>query len=211
MTLDPTIIWIAIGAVAVLAVVFLFARGSRRSRTESLREKFGTEYSHVVGEKGRKKGERDLIARTEELSNIDIRPLSASETDRFRSEWQKIEARFVERPTTAVVEADELIAMIMRGQGYPIGDFERHAASLSVKHPGVVQHYRAGHDAIDANRDGKSSTEELRQAMLHYRALINELLGTRGDVVTDVPVEREIAGERVQKIRTEENRDELRS
>src|SRR5688500_6196932 len=104
MTLDPTLIWIAIGAIAVLGVIFLFARGTRRSRTESLREKFGPEYSHVVSEKGRKKGERDLIARTEELSTIDIRPLSASETERFRNEWQKIEARFVERPTTAVVE-----------------------------------------------------------------------------------------------------------
>lgn len=212
MTLDPTLIWIAIGAVVLLAVIFLFARGARRSRSESLRETFGTEYNHVVREKGRKRGEEELLTRAEEVRDIEIRPLSASDTERYRGEWQRIESRFVERPTTAVVEADELIASIMRGQGYPIGDFERHAAHLAVKHPNVVSHYRAGHDAIDANRDGKSSTEELRQAMLHYRALVNELLGTRSDVATAVPTEKELDGDSVQKIRREEvQRDEVRN
>ena len=212
MTLDPTLIWIAIGAVVLLAVIFLFARGARRSRSESLRETFGTEYNHVVREKGRKRGEEELLTRAEEVRDIEIRPLSASDTERYRGEWQRIESRFVERPTTAVVEADELIASIMRGQGYPIGDFERHAAHLAVKHPNVVSHYRAGHDAIDANRDGKSSTEELRQAMLHYRALVNELLGTRSDVATAVPTEKELDGDSVQKIRREEvQRDEART
>ena len=212
MTLDPTLIWIAVGAIVLLAVIFLFARGSRRSRTEALRDTFGTEYNHVVKEKGRKRGEQELVTRAEEVRGIEIRPLSASETERYRDEWQKVEARFVERPTTAVVEADEMIAEIMRAQGYPIGDFERHAAHLAVKHPNVVSHYRLGHDAIDANRDGKSTTEELRQAMLHYRALVNELLGKGADLATTVPVERELDGDRVQKIRaTENSRDEVRN
>jgi hypothetical protein len=212
MTFDPTLVWIAVGAIVLLAIIFLFARGSRRSRTESLRETFGTEYNHVVKEKGRKRGEEELVTRAEEVRGIEIRPLSASESERYRGEWQKIEARFVERPTTAVVEADEMIAEIMRAQGYPIGDFERHAAHLAVNHPNVVSHYRLGHDAIDANRDGKSTTEELRQAMLHYRALVTELLGGRADLATTVPVQREIDGDRVQKIKAPENsRDEIRT
>ena len=195
MTLDPNWIWIALGAVAVLVVIGLIARGMRRSRTESLRERFGSEYNHAVANTGsRTRAEQELIARTEEAKSYDIRALNASEVERFRSEWNRIEIRFLERPTTAVVEADELVAEIMRTRGYPMGDFEKHAASLSVTHPRVIEHYRAGHNAIDANRDGKSSTEELRQAMLHYRELIDELLGKKSDVIRDVPVVHEVRG-----------------
>lgn len=195
MTFDPNWIWIALGAVAVLVVVGLIARGMRRSRTESLRERFGSEYNHAVANIGsRTRAEQELIARTEEAKSYDIRALNATEVERFRSEWNRIELRFLERPTTAVVEADELVAEIMRTRGYPMGDFEKHAATLSVTHPRVIEHYRAGHNAIDANRDGKSSTEELRQAMLHYRELIDELLGKKSDVIRDVPVVHEVRG-----------------
>lgn len=195
MTFDPNWIWIALGAVAVLVVVGLIARGMRRSRTESLRERFGSEYNHAVANTGsRTRAEQELIARTEEAKSYDIRALNATEVERFRSEWNRIELRFLERPTTAVVEADELVAEIMRTRGYPMGDFEKHAATLSVTHPRVIEHYRAGHNAIDANRDGKSSTEELRQAMLHYRELIDELLGRKSDVIRDVPVVHEVRG-----------------
>lgn len=195
MTFDPNWIWIALGAVAVLVVIGLIARGMRRSRTEALRERFGSEYNHAVANTGsRTRAEQELIARTQEAKSYDIRALNASEVERFRSEWNRIELRFLERPTTAVVEADELVAEIMRTRGYPMGDFEKHAASLSVTHPRVIEHYRAGHNAIDANRDGKSSTEELRQAMLHYRELIDELLGKKSDVIRDVPVVHEVRG-----------------
>jgi hypothetical protein len=194
-TIDPIWIWIAVGAVVVLIVAGLITRGARRARTESLREKYGSEYDHVVkSRRSRTKAEQELIAREEEVQTIQIRPLNASERSRYRDDWSRIETRFLERPTTAVVEADELIADIMRAQGYPMGDFEKHAAHLSVNHPSVVEHYRAGHNAIDANRDGKSTTEELRQAMLHYRSLIHELLGSeeRTDIAREMPVEREI-------------------
>jgi hypothetical protein len=196
MTLDPNWIWIALGAVAVLVVIGLIARGARRSRTEALQERFGSEYNHAVANAGsRTRAEQELIARAEEVKSYDIRALDASEVERFRSEWNRIELRFLERPTTAVVEADELVAEIMRTRGYPMGDFEKHAATLSVTHPRVIEHYRAGHNAIDSNRDGKSSTEELRQAMLHYRELIDELLGRKSDdVARVVPVVHEVRG-----------------
>ena len=192
-TVDPVWIWIALGVVGVLIVAGLFSRGARRSRTAELREKFGPEYDHVVGERGRSKAEQELLARAESASTFDIKPLSAADREHYRIEWAKIETRFVERPTTAVVEAEELISVIMRAQGYPIGDFEKHEAHLSVNHPRVVEHYRAGHAAIDSDKDGRSTTEELRQAMLHFRSLIHELVGRGADVVTNVPVERELA------------------
>ena len=192
MAIDPLWIWIAVGVLALLIVAGLLARGSRRARTAELRDKFGSEYDHVVSEKGkRKRAEQELLARVDEVQKYDIRPFTASERDRFRSDWSLIEKRFLERPTTAVVEADELVAEMMRVRGYPMGDFEKHAAQLSVTHPRVVEHYRSGHRAI-ANA-ASASTEDLRQSMLHYRALFDELIAeVRDDVPRDIAVSPEV-------------------
>jgi len=205
MAIDPVWIWIGLGVVALLIVVALVARGSRHARTEHLREKFGSEYDHVVHETGsRKRAEQELVSRAEEVEKYNIRPLTAAERDRYRGEWARIEQRFLERPTTAVAEADELVADIMRIQGYPMGDFDRHAAHLSVKHPRVVEHYRAGHKII-VGMPGKASTEDLRQAMLHYRALFEELVGKGGstDVARDLPRENEVLPPRVTAAKTD--------
>ncbi|MGZ8779524.1 MAG: hypothetical protein ACXW31_06335 [Thermoanaerobaculia bacterium] len=194
LAIDPLWIWIALGAVAVLIVAGLIARGARRARSESLRSKFGNEYDHAVHEHGsRTKAERDLLERTEQVKKYHIVPLNAADRDRFRSDWQRVEQRFMERPATAVVEADELVADIMRTRGYPMGDFDRHAADLSVTHPTVLEHYRAGHRVI-GDTPGTASTEDLRQAMLHYRALFDELIDDRigNDVVSDVPRANEV-------------------
>lgn len=194
MAIDPVWIWVAVGVVAALIVIALFARGARKSRSEALRENYGKEYDHAVHEAGsRKKAERELIERKREIEQYDIRPLNASERDRYRSDWKRVEQHFIERPTTAVVEADELVADIMRVQGYPMGDFDRHAAHLSVTHPRVVEHYRAGHRVI-GGAPGSASTEDMRQSMLHYRALFDELIGDHaGDVERDVPRANEVA------------------
>src|SRR5205823_14568822 len=130
---------------------------------------------------------------------------TAAERDRYAIEWKKIEARFVERPTTAVVEADELIRDAMRTRGYPIADFEKYAALLSVKHPRVVEHYRAGHRAIETHA---ASTEDLRQAMLHYRALFEELTGARPtDVAVEIAPAREVEAPRgFNTVRPDEDR-----
>lgn len=204
LAIDPMWIWIAVGAVVVIAIVMMLSRGARKSRSAALREQYGTEYDHAVRNAGnRKRAEHDLISRAEEVKQYDIRPLSASDRDRFRGEWQRIETRFIERPTTAVAEADELVADIMRVQGYPMGDFEKHAAHLSVKHPRVVEHYRSGHKVL-GGAPGSASTEDLRQALLHYRALFDELIGSgaaTGDVARDIPRENEVLSSR--------HRDEL--
>jgi hypothetical protein len=208
LAIDPMWIWIALGAVAVLIVVGLIARGARRARTESLREKFGSEYDHAVSSAGnRKRAEQELLTRTSEVERHEIRPLTAAERDRYRGDWRRVEQHFIERPTTAVVEADELVADIMRVQGYPMGDFEKHAAHLSVKHPRVIEHYRAGHRVMEG-APGGASTEDLRQAMLHYRALFEELAGTATSVDVEQPVPR--ANEVVTAGRTPEREAALR-
>jgi hypothetical protein len=195
LAIDPLWIWIAVGVVGLLIVVGLITRGARRARSESLRGKFGNEYDHAVQEHGsRKKAERDLIERTEQVKKYNIVPLQASDRERFRADWRKVEQHFIERPTTAVIEADELVADIMRTRGYPMGDFDRHAADLSVTHPTVIEHYRVGHGVI-GGAPGSASTEDLRQAMLHYRALFDELIDDRigNDVVSDdVPRANEV-------------------
>src|ERR1041385_7954551 len=174
MNINPQWIWIAAAAVAVMLIIGLIAAGVRRSRTAALRDHFGPEVAPTVETAGsRSRAEDELVARAEEAKSFDIRPLTASERDRSRDEWRRVEARSVERPTTAVVEADELIADVMRTRGYPIADFEKHAALISVKHPSVVEHYRAGHAVIERET---RSTEDLRQAVLHYRALFDELV-----------------------------------
>lgn len=208
LAIDPMWIWVALGVVALLIVVGLITRGARHARTESLRDKFGNEYDHAVDEHGsRTKAERDLVERTEQVKKYRIEPLNASDRDRFRRDWQRVEQRFIERPATAVVEADELVADIMRSRGYPMGDFNRHASDLSVTHPTVIEHYRAGHELI-AVAPGSASTEDLRQGMLHYRALFDELIDDRigNDVVSDVPRANEVPVSR----RRDDDRDERR-
>ncbi|HEY2093637.1 MAG TPA: hypothetical protein VGJ81_17320 [Thermoanaerobaculia bacterium] len=191
--IDPQVLWIAGAVVAAVVIIFAIAAGVRRSRSERLREHFGSEYDHTLRATGsRTAAEQELVSRAEEVKTLDIRPLSAAERDRYSTDWTKIEQQFVNRPTTAVVEADELITDVMRTRGYPMADFETHAAHLSVKHPRVVEHYRAGHSLIDKH----GSTEDLRQAMLHYRALFDELVNEGVDVQRDVATEYETNADR---------------
>src|SRR4051794_40879720 len=133
--MNPQTIWIAVTALAVLVVIGLIAAGGRRTQSERLREDYGAEYNRT-GEAGgsQKAAERELVSRAKEVKEFDIRALTAGERDRYRGDWKAIEARFVDRPATAVVEAEELIDDVMRTRGYPIADFEAHAAHLSVKH-----------------------------------------------------------------------------
>ena len=183
-------------AVVVIIGIVLWAV-ARRSRTDKLREHFGSEYDRAVEKTGsRTAAEEGLIARAEEVRSFDIRPLTAAERDRFAADWKKIEAHFVERPTTAVVEAGELVELVMRTRGYPMADFQKHAELLSVKHPRVVEHYRAGHAIIETHGTGTASTEDLRQAMLHYRALFEDLIGATTDVAQPVGTVREVEAPR---------------
>lgn len=192
-SIDPRVIWIAVAVAAVLLVAILIARGARKSRSAALREKFGPEYEHTVRDVGnRKRAENALLARAEEVKQFEIRPLSAADRTRYTGEWARIERHFVERPAMAVAEADELVADVMRMMGYPMGDFEKHAAHLSVTHPRVVEHYRAGHRVM-TGAPGSATTEDMRQSMLHYRALFEELIGERAtDVAREMPRANEV-------------------
>jgi len=194
--MNPQVLMFAIGIGVVVILVIAFAVAARRSKTAQLRDHFGSEYDRAVQKTGSRTAAEDaLVARAQEAKAFDIRALTPAERDRSVADWKRIETQFVERPATAVIEADELIASVMRMRGYPMADFEKYAEMLSVKHPRVVERYRAGHTIIDSHARGAASTEDLRQAMLHYRALFEDLVGTTTDVVRPVTTVREVTRE----------------
>lgn len=159
-------------AVVVIAALLWFAVGRRRAR---LRQTFGPEYDRTVGERGSKRAaEAELRERLERRERLRIVPLDSAARDRYLDAWHRTQARFVDQPTAAVHEADRLISEVMRERGYPVEDFEQRAADISVDHPQVVDDYRTAH-AI-ASEDAGAGTEDLRQAMVHYRSLFEELL-----------------------------------
>jgi FtsZ-interacting cell division protein ZipA len=161
--------------VALLVVLALFAGRQRRSRR--LRDRFGPEYDRTVAETGdRKEAESRLQERTERRQRLDIVPLDPADRDRYVEAWRQTQARFVDEPAEATREADRLVTDVMRKRGYPIDDFEQRAADISVDHPQVVDDYRAAQAIAAANERGEASTEDLRQALVHYRSLFEELL-----------------------------------
>jgi len=185
-------IWalIVVAAVVVVAIVVWRAFAARRTRT--LRERFGPEYDRTLEGTGSKRDtEADLQARAERRDELEIKPLAPGARARYLEEWQRVQARFVDDPDGAVREADMLIQSVMRERGYPMDDFEQRAADVSVDHPDVVENYREGHRLARASALGDGTTEDLRQAMQHYRALFDELLDER----TDSPLARDRAAD----------------
>jgi hypothetical protein len=174
--------WIILAGVAVLVVIALTAWRTHNKRKQShrLRERFGPEYSRSVDDLGsRRKAESELKAREERVEHLTIVPLSPSEAARFSETWKDLQGRFVDNPKSAVVQADQLVRELMLKRGYPVGDFERRAADISVDHPEVVTHYRAAQAIAVRDGRGEADTEELRKAIVHYRALFDELLEVR--------------------------------
>ena len=162
--------------VAVLVVVLAFF-AARQQRSRKLRERFGPEYDRTVAEAGdRNEAEARLQERTERRQRLDIVPLDPADRDRYVEAWRQTQARFVDEPAEATREADRLITDVMRKRGYPIDDFEQRAADISVDHPQVVDDYRAAQAIASANERSEASTEDLRQALVHYRSLFEELL-----------------------------------
>ena len=166
------IVVLVIVIVALLAVVGMLAYRQRRSA--QLREGFGPEYDRAIDEHGdQRAAEAELRERRDRRSTYDIKPLGAADRDRYAERWRATQAKFVDQPASALTDADELLSAVMRDRGYPVEDFEQQAADVSVDHPEVVDHYRRAH-AIHGEK--RASTEDLRQAMVHYRALFSELL-----------------------------------
>ena len=169
------ILLVVVAAVIVAALVLL-----RKRRSQNLREHFGPEYDRVVRkERDVNKGERLLEFRQKHRKTLAIRPLSAEDQSRFDTRWREVQGQFVDDPAGAVTRADRLITEVMQTRGYPTDDFTQRAADISVDHPIVVEEYRVAHDITLRHTRGEASTEDLRQAMVHYRALFSELLEER--------------------------------
>jgi hypothetical protein len=173
----PGWVWVVI-AVAVVAVIAVVVwQAVARRRTGRLRGRFGPEYDRTVGTTdSRREAEAELQAREERREQLQIRPLSQAARSRYLESWRVVQAEFVDDPRTAVASADSLIQSVMAERGYPVEDFEQRAADVSVDHPQVVENYRQGHRLAQASANGDDSTEALRQAMRHYRALFDDLV-----------------------------------
>jgi hypothetical protein len=192
----PAWAWIIVAVIVVglIAIAVWWATSKRRS--QRLRAGFGPEYERVVTERGdRRAAESELKRRQERREQLDIRPLSEGSRERYTERWQQVEARFVDSPALAVSEGDRLVIEVMGERGYPMENFDQRSADISVDHPRVVDNYRAAHAISMANDHDKASTEDLRQAMIHYRQLVEELLGpTAGVVDTGTGARQPLAG-----------------
>jgi hypothetical protein len=166
---------VALGLVAIGAWFFY-----RKKQSHKLQEHFGPEYDRTVSELGsRTKAESDLKAREKRVERLEILPLAPSEAARFTEAWQALQGRFVDNPKGVVVQAEQLVRELMEKRGYPMGDFERRAGDISVDHPDVVANYRSAQAIAMRDQRGSADTEELRKAVVHYRALFDELLEVR--------------------------------
>jgi hypothetical protein len=177
--LSTTQITIVIAVAVVLLAGIATWLLIRKRRTKRLRSQFGGgEYTRAVKEGGsRRQAEAALDERAERVERLHIQPLAPSDRARFVEAWSRVQARFVDGPGGAVMEADQLLGDVMSVRGYPVSDFEQRAADISVDHPLVLANYRAAHESALRQKSGQASTEDLRQAMIHYRTLFDELVG----------------------------------
>jgi hypothetical protein len=173
-----TLLVLAVVVILVLVALAVFLYQRKQSR--QLEERFGSEYGRLVRELGnRSKAEAELKRRQQRVEGLRIVPLAPGEGARFSKAWNNLQADFVDNPQGAVAQADELVRELMQKRGYPMGDFEHRAADISVDHPAVVSNYRAAQDIRARNLRGEADTEELRKALVHYRALFDDLLEVR--------------------------------
>jgi hypothetical protein len=190
------VVWIVI-VIVVLAVIALAAVGVRKRRTTMLRDRFGPEYDRVVESRNdQRAAEADLRAREKERAQFDIKPLPEAARLRFAGEWREVQELFVEQPVQAASAADALITRVMEARGYPMKDFDAQAELVSVDHPDTVENYRFAHAVRERSQTQQVSTEDLREALLRYRSLFDELLrpedngtaaGTIGQAPADEP------------------------
>jgi hypothetical protein len=176
--MDPkiAIVVAVVVVVVVLAIVWMIAR---KRRTEALRQRFGPEYERTVREHGPGRAETVLSEREKRVDRFQIRELAADEREKFVTEWRLVQSRFVDDPKRAVRDADQLVNQLMQSRGYPMSDFEQRAADISVDHPRVVDNYRAAHVIALRHQKGEASTEDLRNAIIYYRSLFDDLLQTQ--------------------------------
>jgi hypothetical protein len=178
-TLTTTDLVLIVAFVVVLVIVAATVRLLRKRRTERLRNKFGdAEYARAIEiDGGRRHAEATLEGRAQRVEAFHLRPLEAGDRARFVESWRAVQSRVVDGPADAVTEADRLLGDVMSTRGYPVSDFEQRSADISVDHPLVLENYRKAHEIALRQSRGQANTEELRQAMVHYRSLFEELIG----------------------------------
>lgn len=175
------LVWVVI-AIVIVAVIALVAVGARKRRTAMLRDRFGPEYDRVVENRDdRRAAEADLRGREKLRAQFDVKPLPEATRVRFAEEWRDVQENFVEQPAQATTEADALITRVMEARGYPMKDFDAQAELVSVDHPDTVENYRFAHAVRQRSQTQEVSTEDLREALLRYRSLFDELLRPEGN------------------------------
>jgi len=189
-----TWLWIVI-IVVVVAIVVVAVVAARRRRTTALRQRFGAEYDRALeAREGQRAAEADLRGREREHARLDIKPLSEDSRARYSGEWRATQQSFVDQPDEATAAAYDLVNRVMAERGYPMRDFDARADLVSVDHPDVVENYRVAHGIHERAQHQQASTEDLREAMIRYRSLFEELLGTDGQAA--VPADTGPAGAR---------------
>ncbi|GAC1344147.1 MAG: hypothetical protein NVSMB29_17510 [Candidatus Dormibacteria bacterium] len=178
-------LYLALAILAVVIVILLIVTAVRKRRSAQLRNQFGPEYDRTLETAGsRRNAEAELASRAERRRSFEVKPLDAASEERYRQQWQGVQAGFVDAPAQSVRQADALVTQLMTERGYPMAEFDQRSADVSVDHPEVAENYRLAHAISRANDDNKATTEDLRQAMTHYRSLFERLLdaghGTSG-------------------------------
>ncbi|MGZ4414923.1 MAG: hypothetical protein ACXVRZ_11225 [Gaiellaceae bacterium] len=201
-----TWVWTVIGVIVAIVVLGVVFSALRTRRSRSLQDQFGREYDRTVDKAGgRREAERELAERQKRHDELELKPLSQDARDSYLQQWQVTQGRFVDDPTGAVSEADDLVQRVMRDRGYPVDDFEQRAADISVEHPELVEKYRTANGIARASERGEASTEDLRHSVRNYRALFVELLEV--DDGGDDASTRDRAGE---EVHAHENVERLR-
>lgn len=187
----PIWVWFFLAALVLIAIAGLIVARSavRRRRTDRLKQQFGPEYDRTVAETGEHQAEKELVARKRDRDKLDIRPLTPDALQAFSLRWQQVQTAFVDDPSSALDDAERLLTDVMRERGYPVDDFERRAADVSVDHPEIVENYRSAHAIHLTDKDGNVGTENQRQAFIHYRALFDRLLDHHQEPYTNDPAE----------------------
>jgi len=184
---------VGIIVLVLILVTVCFWAYAKMTRSRRLKAKFGPEYDHTVARlRNRELAETELQERERRVERFHIVPLSMQDNIQYRESWTATQGYFVDDPKGAVEKADRLVHDVMKKRGYPVTNFEQVTADLSVEYPAVVTHYRAGCRIAENGRKGSAKTEELRQALVHYRALFEELLESKeGAMLEPTPEDKD--------------------
>src|SRR3954462_1614872 len=175
--MSPTLTIVLI--IVVLVIIAAIVYGVQAGRRKKLQSTFGPEYDRVVADAGnRTEGEKELREREKRHAELQLKELSPESQQRYRTAWEEVQIQFVDNPGEAVGTADELVTRLITERGYPTAEYDERLADLSVEHANTLQHYRDAHEISERNKGGSASTEDLRLALVHYRALFADLLGT---------------------------------